>query len=113
MPFQQSCMKFFTMKHTSTTCIISLKIALEPLIHVSGSYGLNSSAINNRREVIILYVAGSKGMMLNIIIALLAPILPLVAVPEYMFTYIGQWAYTACINATVTVILTMNIYAAF
>lgn len=43
--------------------------------------------------------------MVNIM-ALLTPILPLVAVPEYMFTFMGQWTYTACINATVTVILT-------
>ena len=62
--------------------------------------------------MIILCVSGSKGMMVNTI-ALLTPILPLVAIPEYMFTFMGQWAYTACINATVTVILTMYIHAAF
>lgn len=77
------------MKHISTTCIISLKIALEPWIHVYGSYRLNSSTINIRREIIILCVAGSKGMMVNII-ALLTPTLPLVTVPEYMFIFMGQ-----------------------
>lgn len=51
-------------------------------------------------------------MVVNII-ALLTLILPLVAVPEYMFTFMGQWMYTACINAAVAVTLTMYNHAAF
>ena len=62
--------------------------------------------------MIILHVAGSKGMTVNII-ALLTPILPLVEVPEHMLSFMGQWTYTACVNATVTVILTMLIHTAF
>lgn len=110
IPFQYSCMKFLAMKHTSTTCILSLKIALEPWIHVYGSYRLNSSAINTRREAITVCVAGSKGMMVNT--ALLTPILPVVTIPEYMFTFMGQWICT-CINVILNVIFTMYIHAAF
>lgn len=61
---------------------------------------MNSSAIIIRREAVILFVAGSKGVMVNIV-ALLTPVLPLVAVPEYVFTFKDRWTYPACINATV------------
>lgn len=50
-------------------------------------------------------------MMVNT--ALLTPILPVVTIPEYMFTFMGQWICTSCINAILNVIFTMYIHATF
>ena len=70
------------------------------------------SAFNIRTEVIILFVVGSKGMMINTV-SLFEPMLRLVAIPEYMLTLMVQPAYTGCANAAETEILTVHIHAAF